>query len=119
MSDTFAALATSLAGFGIDLHEKVKLTFAPLVLKALSTVPKDSGRVVVLCNGTPEAVSKRFANLSDDERKVIAVVTCNADYAKVRPHVLAPFRTRKIPHGITLAMKDSEGNAYGFGIIRK
>jgi len=114
----FDALVSSLAEFGVTLEEKTTLTFAPLVLKALATLPK-GGRVVVLCAGTPAKVAERFGNLTADEAKQLHVVTCDAKYSKVRPHVLAPIKAKNIAHGVTLAMKDADKNAYGFSIVKR
>lgn len=116
MTDTLNTLDVALAGFGIALIERTRLTFGAPVLKALKDMPQ-GGKVFVACKGG-ETLLNLPAKLNEDTRKVVSVIDATEhDYSKVRPHVANFAKSRKVKVAVA-TMKDTEGNAIAFSVTR-
>jgi hypothetical protein len=116
MSDTLNTLNDALAGFGISLSEKTRLTFGAPVLKALADIPQ-GGKVFVACKGGDSLLALP-GKLNDEARKVVRVIDATeTDYAKVRPHVANFAKSRKVR--VTIAtMKNADSEAVGFTVTK-
>ena len=88
--DTFDNLSEALAGFGLTLSERTRLTFGAPVLAALKQVEAGKGKVFVACSQGAN-IMQLEAKLSEDARKVARFIDATEySYAQVRPHVLLP-----------------------------
>lgn len=117
MSGTFDNLSEVLAGFGVTLVERTRLTFGAPVLKALSEVPA-GGKVFVACENGGKVLTIAD-KLSDEARKSARFIDATStDYAKVRPHVANFAKSRKVP--VTIAtIRDADENPIAFTVTRK
>lgn len=116
MTDAIVNLNDALAGFGIALIERTRLTFGAPVLKALKEMPQ-GGKVFVACKGG-DTLLNLPSKLNEETRKVVTVVNAiEHDYAKVRPHVANFAKSRKVKVAVA-TLKDTEGNAIAFSVTR-
>lgn len=115
--DAFEGLSEVLAGFGISLVERTRLTFGAPVLKSLSELPAN-GKVFVACKGGATVLTID-GKLSDDARKVARFIDATTiDYSKVRPHVANYCKSRKSP--VTIGtIRNADDEPIAFTVTRK
>lgn len=117
MTDTMNTLSDALAGFGISLIERTRLTFGAPTLKMLKEVPVGTGKVFVVCKGG-ESLLSLTDKISDDAKKSVRIVNASdTEYSKVRPHVANFAKSRKVAVTIS-TMKNADGDAVAFSIAR-